>query len=347
MLRQYGRRGTIAVAVAAFITILALLNILQPFRYEASQPQADTRIEETTQLEQDTFQAGDEPAEALIDGAKAALEKDAAKSEEEKQAEAIADAKEVQATQTWPGREFPPPEPTSGISKVVVMGKTQSEDTTWVHQLHPDWQSTVYCVDLPPDVPCPATNGLKTPLNKAKEALPYLTYIIEHYARLPDVMAFVHAHRSGMPAAWHNDAPRHDAVRMLRDLRVDTVLERGYVNLRCIPDIGCPDEVQPFRSPPNPERHAEHAFPYFYAHFFNATFEQMQEEIPVVATPCCAQFAVSRAQVLQRELGWYEGVRDFLVETEYEDDVSGRVMEYMWHMMFGRGAVSCEELFEW
>ena len=88
MLRQYGRRGTIAAAVVAFITIFALLNILEPFNYgKSTAPQpAETKIEETTHLEEETFTSDDQPADALIDEAKAALEKDAAKSEEEKQA---------------------------------------------------------------------------------------------------------------------------------------------------------------------------------------------------------------------------------------------------------------------
>lgn len=364
MLRQYGRRGTIAAVIVVFITIFALLNVLEPFSDgTVEQPAAETRIEETTQLEQETFAVEKESAGASVDVVEAAAEQDTPKIEEAQQAdaaieddtpkneedqqtdaptEADAQPETEQSTPEWPHREFPPPGP-EGPSKAIVMGKMQHEETSWVNEL-PDWSSAIYCVDLNSTTPCPT--GLKTPQNKAKEALPYLTYIVDHYAALPDIMAFVHAHRNGMPAAWHNDAPHHDAVRMLRSLRTETVRERGYVNLRCIADIGCPDEVQPFRDPPAADKHAEHAFPYFYAAFFGATVDEMRANISVVATPCCAQFAVSRAQVLQRERAFYERVREVLLETHYDDDTSGRVMEYMWHMIFGREAVHCPELFE-
>ena len=375
MLRQYGRRGTVAAVVVAFVTIFALLNILEPFGNGGVQTiDASTRIEETVQLEKETFKS-EGPAEALLDNSPAAPEEDATKSEEQQQVE---EKKAVEAEEaianpsptpepSFPSREFPPTDPT-GPSKVIVMGKMTHEDVAWTQELT-DWQKAIYCVDINSTTPCPVPGGgLRVPVNKAKEAMPYLTYIIDHYDRLPDVMAFVHAHRNGMPAAWHNDAPNHDAVRMLQQLRTATVLERGYVNLRCITEIGCPAEVQPFRSPPIEDKHAEHAFPYFYAEFFNKTYGQMREEIGVVGTPCCAQFAVGKAEVLKRERAFYERVRGVLLETGYDDDTSGRVMEYvsvlmrrrgrfaarvladcrtqMWHMIFGRDAVSCEDVWQ-
>ena len=235
------------------------------------------------------------------------------------------------------------PTPTQ-LSKIIVMGKLSKEDTDWVQQEMSDWQNAIYYVDLPQNETSPS--GLKTPFNKAKESTPYLTYIIDHYPDFPDVIVFIHSHRNGMPQAWHNDAAGKDAVNMLHDLRLETVLDRGYVNLRCITEVGCPAEVQPFRDPPDPEKHAEHAFPYVYANFFNASFNQMQELIPIVATPCCAQYALSRAQILEKPKYEYERYRNFIEETHYDDDTSGRVMEYMWHIIFGRDAVHCDNLYQ-
>lgn len=232
----------------------------------------------------------------------------------------------------------------ANITKIIVMGKMSSEDTDWVGQEMHEWRNAIYQVDLPPDVQSPT--GFRTKVNKAKEVMPYLTYIIDHYPNFPDVMAFIHAHRKGMPAAWHNDAPNYDAVNMLNALRLETVLDRGYVNLRCNNEVGCPDEIQPFRSPPAEDKHAEHAYPYIYAHFFNVSFDEMRETIPIVATQCCAQFAVSRAQILKRSKSEYERYRNFVEETHYDDSVTGRVLEYMWHIIFGREAVHCENVFE-
>lgn len=235
----------------------------------------------------------------------------------------------------------PMPEP-SELSRTVVMGRLQTEDTDWVASSLTDWQNAIYYVDLPDNVTSPS--GLRTPMNKAREAMPYLTYLTDHYPNFTDVVAFIHPHRNNMPSAWHNDARDHDAVNMLHDLNLDTVMERGYVNLRCNNEVGCPDEIHPFRNPPLPEKLAEHAYPYVYAHFFNATFGEMREQIPVVATQCCAQFAVSKERILRLPKDEYVRYRRYLEETHYSDQTVGTVLEYMWHIIFGAPAVQCEDV---
>jgi len=68
----------------------------------------------------------------------------------------------------------------------------------------------------------------------------------------------------------------------------------------------------------------------------------LEEETAIpheIAAPCCAQFAVTREQILQRPLQAYRHFHDWLMRTELSDDVSGRVMEYAWHIIFGKGAV--------
>ena len=47
-----------------------------------------------------------------------------------------------------------------------------------------------------------------------------------------------------------------------------------------------------------------------------------------VGTPCCAQFAVSAAQVRARPRSDYVKYRKWLIDTELESEDSGRVMEY-------------------
>jgi Protein of unknown function (DUF3431) len=67
---------------------------------------------------------------------------------------------------------------------------------------------------------------------------------------------------------------------------------------------------------------------------------------PRVGAACCSQFAVSRNQVLQRSRGDYKRFRDWIIQTDVGDDVSGRIMEYLWHIIFGREAVFCPYLEE-
>lgn len=181
-------------------------------------------------------------------------------------------------------------------------------------------------------------------MNKGSESLSYLTFLIDFYDALPNTTAFIHYHEH----AWHNDDPlssNSNAVA-LQHLQTDTVQRQGFVNLRCVTAHACPDMIRTDRSPLDADYDApEH----LVEKFVPAAWEQLRilgDDIPVpatIASACCAQFAVSREQVRKRSKAYYERIRDWVVTTEENDWVSGRVMEYMWHMMFGREPVFCPE----
>ena len=59
----------------------------------------------------------------------------------------------------------------------------------------------------------------------------------------------------------------------------------------------------------------------------------------MVGVACCSQFAVSKEQVLKRPKSDYETYLKWLMDTEEDDGVSGRVFEYLWHIIFGKEAV--------
>lgn len=238
---------------------------------------------------------------------------------------------------TSPSALMNTPTPSAVLRKTIIMGKVSSENTEWVGQEMADWEHAIYVVDLPEDVDSPT--GLRTKINKANEATPYLTYIIENYANLPDIAVFLHAHRK----SWHNDGPMWDSVSMLRGLHLSVVEERGFVNLRCMGSPGCPNEIQLNRFPVNENLTAEIAFPYVYGEYFNMTVEEVRQQVPIVATPCCAQFAVSRAQILQRPKSDYERLLKLIEDSDIESHVLGTVLEYMWHILFGKDPVHCEQ----
>ena len=62
-----------------------------------------------------------------------------------------------------------------------------------------------------------------------------------------------------------------------------------------------------------------------------------------VGQACCAQFAVSGERVRERPRKDYERVREWVLRTEMADAGSGRVMEFLWQVVFGRGPVFCPE----
>lgn len=162
----------------------------------------------------------------------------------------------------------------------------------------------------------------------------YLTYIIEHYATVPETVVFLHSHRDGYPEAWHTDADGYDNVRALRALNLGFVQRNGYANLRCIFVPGCPDEIQPFREPWEAHRSAEHLFAAAWRYMFR------NDDVPrAVGAACCGQFAVSRKQLHARPLADYERYRQWIFDTDASDADSGRIMEYLWHIIFGQEPV--------
>jgi hypothetical protein len=359
MPRQWARIGGIAVTITLLLVLILNLKSLGP-RFEILEqrpiPDEQTEIGQAQDEEHEAATGGNgwlnglkdwakPPSinELLYGSSKSATQSStttvAAFSTSDGAATTLTEATTSTSTSTTSTSTESTPSPT-GTTRAVVMGKLSKEDTDWVGDHLKDWQSYIYVVDLPTNASSPT--GLRTKINKSKEAYPYLTYIIDHYPNFPDVMLFIHAHRSGWPQAWHNDAKNYDAVNMLHDLRLDTVLDRGYVNLRCQSVPGCPDEIQPYRFPPDPDKVPEQIFPFVYAEFFNVPLSEVRKEVEVVATQCCAQFAVSKEQVLKRPKEDYERFRDYIEKTPYDDDTIGRVLEYMWHIMFGAPAVQCE-----
>ncbi|EYE90732.1 DUF3431 domain-containing protein [Aspergillus ruber CBS 135680] len=215
--------------------------------------------------------------------------------------------------------------------RVVVVGKLKHENTDWVIEDLDDWQHAIYTVDDP-------TAPLTVPKNKGHEANAYLQYILDNYHALPSTIVFLHSHRDGYPVAWHTEFDTHSNPITAQRLQTDFVQRNGYVNMRCNPYPGCPNELLPLRNPPDPMRGPEYVFGSAWEQLFNNT------NVPeVVGAACCAQFAVSREQVLKRGYGEYEWFHSWLMETELADEISGRVFEYLWHVIFGKEAVYCPD----
>jgi len=188
--------------------------------------------------------------------------------------------------------------------------------------INDSWQHAVYVVDEP-------DADYTVQQNKGKESNVYLQYITDHYPNFPDYLVFLHAHRW----SYHVEFPEQDNALTVQRLQLDYVKRNGYANLRCNWEPGCPAEVQPFRQLAG--RTTEIAFAGAWMRIFNNT------NVPeIVAVPCCAQFAVTREQILARPLSQYLAFHRWLLETELDDDTSGRVFEYLWHIIFGQDPIS-------
>lgn len=174
----------------------------------------------------------------------------------------------------------------------------------------------------------------------------YLSYIIDYYDSLPAALVFLHPHRAGFLAAWHTDTPLHDNVHALQALQLPFVQANGYVNLRCNWNPGC-EEAHRFN---------KHVTPEVWHDVFDGMsmlrpspatntssppdpYAMAYEPPAKVGAACCAQFAVSRDRVRQRPLSDYERFRQWIVDTHMSDAHSGRVFEFLWHVIFGMDAV--------
>ncbi|PWY93908.1 hypothetical protein BO94DRAFT_509862 [Aspergillus sclerotioniger CBS 115572] len=218
--------------------------------------------------------------------------------------------------------------------RVIVMARLSTEDTSWVSTDLNEWRNVIYTVD---DI----NASRHTPKNKGREALAYLQYIVDHYHDLPSTIIFIHSHKDGWPGAWHTDTMAYSNVDSIRALQTDFVQRNGYVNLRCQQSPGCPDEIRPFRDPPQFGRTTERVYAQSWIELFNNT------DVPeVVGVACCSQFAVSKEQVLKRPLDHYQWFYDWVLNTGLSDDLAAHVMEYSWHIIFGQEAVYCPDAYQ-
>jgi hypothetical protein len=217
----------------------------------------------------------------------------------------------------------------ANYTKMLVVAATKDEDVSWIASSFEESdgiQATVYKADDP-------SAPFHPPQNKGHEVMIYLTYIIDQYDNLADVNIFVHSHRY----AWHNnELLDHDAVQIVTSLSAEHVQRQGYMNTRCHWDPGCPEWLHPDAIEANVNKLEEKVLADAWSELFPS------EPLPtVLAQPCCAQFAVSKDRIQQLPKARYEFFRNWLLQTQLTDYLSGRVWEYLWHYLFTRQNIYC------
>ncbi|DAA77604.1 TPA_exp: Uncharacterized protein A8136_6150 [Trichophyton benhamiae CBS 112371] len=218
-----------------------------------------------------------------------------------------------------------PKPPGSNYTKALIVPRLRTERVDWINSLE-DIKKEIYVVDDPLSFP-------RIPKNKGREAMVYLTYLIDNYDNLPEIMIFMHAHQE----AWHHEEPlNRDAAEMVRRLSIERVVRNGFMNLRCAWAPGCPGWINPHNTQEDSAKPEEASVLKGWKDIFPSI------PIPgVIGGQCCAEFALSRerAQAIPRShLIYY---RDWLLRTNLIDFYSGRVWEYLWHIIFTGQYVYC------
>jgi hypothetical protein len=223
------------------------------------------------------------------------------------------------------------PNPRSNYTRTVVVPKMKSEDISWLDEELSDTPKAIYVVD---DKKAP----LHPPKNKGNEAMVYLSYIIDHYNKLPDISIFVHAHRW----AWHNnDLLGTDTAIMIRHLSSARVIREGYMNLRCQWYPGCPGWLHPGSQQVDEEKKEEVLVGKAWKEIFP------NEPIPeVLGQPCCSQFALSADRIRAIPLQEYKRLQQWLLKTKLTSSMSGRIFEYLWQYLWTGSPVVCPSTHE-
>jgi hypothetical protein len=215
--------------------------------------------------------------------------------------------------------------------QLVVKVKLEDEDAAWIQQIEPAWQKDVITIDSMYSQAHPEAHRA----DKGRIANAYLVWIVENYNNLPETLAFV------PPADMHKQDTfdHHDA---LAKLQIPFVQKSGFVNLRCPSQkskTSCNDKVLKPHEPPHEFRTLETNIPKIWEHLFGNNTDIP----PQIATVLGAEFAVTKAQVQKRSVEEYLGYWTWLNKTIMDDDSSGLLFEYLWHIVFGKDAMLCPD----
>jgi hypothetical protein len=216
------------------------------------------------------------------------------------------------------------------LTKVIITGHTKHEKVDWMRAsfLEPEYNLNVYSVDDP------ESTDRHTPINKAHEAMPYLTHILDNYDNLSDYNIFLHPHQS----SWHTDDTLiPNAANLVKRLNLDYVKRVGYMNLRCKWSPGCPAHIDTLSVAAGDDMPEQAIF----ADAWRTMFGDHESMPQLLGATCCAQFVATREQIRSVPRERYQMLRDWILETDLDDGMSRRVFESLWQYVFLGKAVVC------
>ena len=212
--------------------------------------------------------------------------------------------------------------------RAMVVARMQEDDIAWMSENLPGIDFNVYIAN-------DAKAQLHPPKNKGHEVMIYLTFIIDHYEQLPDIVLFMHAHRF----THHNsEIFGFDAIPMIERLSNEYVIRQGYVNMRCDWSPGCPQGLRPGAPHEALDKQEEVVLSRCWYELFP------NDSLPeTIAQACCAQFAVSKERLQSIPKSRYVFYRDWMMRTPLSDYISGRIWEYSWQLLFTNQTVFCPD----
>ena len=195
------------------------------------------------------------------------------------------------------------------VRKVIVSSHFK-EDLTWLKRAK--WEVAV--IDHEGSQP-PAIEPLVVIPNRGNEASSYVKYIVDHWANLPDYMAFIHGHEY----AHHQKYKEH----MLELIEKAVLTGDDYIPLNGYwlgePAPGCVKK-----------NYYLQIAKYWY--LFDPYVKKYPNER--LLTDACAQFIVSRNKIQKYPYEAWKRWYDALVSADTHPELM-YVFEYTWHYLFG------------
>lgn len=157
-------------------------------------------------------------------------------------------------------------------------------------------------------------NPYNVPVNKGNEASVYLKYIMDFYDDLPDYVFFIHDEEY----SWHHTGSIIDRFKEAY------LLERPFVNVN----------------------HFIMGSLYTNIYHFELLLwynEYIETYIPYDLLPNpdwtnghrgAAQFLVKREAILKRPKKFYEDLYNWMITTQESNFITGRFMEWSWHLFW-------------
>ena len=188
----------------------------------------------------------------------------------------------------------------------VVVSKYK-EDTGWTQRVK--YPCAVYEKENP-------KNPYNVPVNKGHEASAYFKYIVDHYDRLPKYVFFVHGHESD----WHHKESIVDKINDFEPSVSYTNINDPEYSFVVNEEFAIDTHEEDVKSTMK-EWWNQNMFPYL-------------GPLRETSDTCCAQFVLSRKQILKNPLKFYKQQYNWLISTELPSSLSARFYEWTWKLIF-------------
>lgn len=220
-------------------------------------------------------------------------------------------------------RHMPPTSGQTPLTINLVVASVASDDVSWTEELHnsiANLQIFRYVSDDPVAEYHPS-------IAKGREALMYFTYLYDHYESLADVNIFIHAEEH----PWHLDGAMQQSMRFaLSQLDLEQVMQLHYFNLYTSLKGGRPEGYNTTKTTDETDVAEEP----FIAEAMRANFGEDVAVPEMLIGPCCSQFAVSKEAIRSRPRSQYRHSMQWLTETDWPDQLTGRIWEHLWPWLF-------------